>query len=300
MPVPAASAPVVALLTDAVSAPHDTDLAPLVGALSAAGVDGRVVEWDDGEVDWDGIDLTVIRSTWSYTDRLDAYLTRLAHVAARTVLVNPLAVVEATVDKGYLRSLAAADVPVVPTEVVRPGEQVTVPRGVEVVVKPTVSAGARDTGRYGPDQRDEAEAHARSLLDRGRGVLVQPYLAAVDSAGETGLVFIGDRFSHGFRKEPLLHPHAPPVGGPRDAPITSREPSAAERDVAEAALDAVAGLAPGLGRGDLLYARVDLVPGDDGPVLMELELIEPSLYLHVDPASPARTAAAIVDRLRTG
>jgi glutathione synthase/RimK-type ligase-like ATP-grasp enzyme len=166
------------------------------------------------------------------------------------------------------------------------------------VVKPTVSAGARHTGRYQPSQHDEAAAHARSLLEQGRAVLVQPYLAAVDEDGETGLVFVGDRYSHGFRKEPLLHPHAAPAGGPRDAPISPREPTVAERELAEAALDAVAALVTGAGRADLLYARVDLVPGPDGPVLMELELIEPSLYLHVDPAAPARTAAAIVERLQ--
>ncbi len=288
---------VVVLLTDAVSAPYDTDLDPLVAALSAAGLEARVVAWDDDDVDWDTPSLVVIRSTWSYTERLDDYLVRLRRIAARTALANPLAVVEATVDKGYLLSLVEAGVPVVPTEVVRPGQELVVPRGTEVVVKPTVSAGARDTGRYGPSQHAEAEAHARSLLDRGRAVLVQPYLVAIDEVGETGLVFVGDRFSHAFRKEPLLHPHAPPVGRPRDAPITPREPTPAEREVAEAALDAVAGLAPGVGRADLLYARVDLVPGPGGPVLMELELIEPSLYLHVDPTAPARTAAAIADRL---
>ena len=139
-----------------------------------------------------------------------------------------------------------------------------------------------------------------SVLGAGRSVLVQPYLASVEEVGETGLVYLADRFSHGFRKEPLLVDRAAPVDQPRDAPISPRTPSGAEREVAEAALDAVGAMVAGAGREGLLYARVDLVRGPDGPVLMELELIEPSLYLHVDPSAPARAASAIIEHSRVG
>ena len=287
----------VALLTDPALAPYDTDLVPLVAALEDEGVDATVVDWHLEGVDWAAYDLAVIRSTWDYTGRLDAFLARLEEVDAATTLANPLPVVRANAEKGYLLGLAAAGVPVVPTSVLRPGDRPEVPRDVEVVVKPTVSAGARDTARYAPADRSRAEAHVAELLDAGRSVLVQPYLHAIDEAGETGLVYLADHFSHGFRKEPLLLAEAAPVAGPRDAPISHRTPTAAEHAVAEAAVDAVGTLVEGADRGQLLYARVDLVPGPDGPVLMELELIEPSLYLHVDPAAPARAAAAIVEHV---
>jgi glutathione synthase/RimK-type ligase-like ATP-grasp enzyme len=281
-------------------APHDTDLVPLVQALEVLGVAPTVVDWHEAGTDWSAFDLAVIRSTWDYTGRLDEFLARMAEVAAHTVLANPLPVVRANAEKGYLLDLAAAGVPVVPTTVLRPGDRVEVPDGVEVVVKPTVSAGARDTARYAPADRAEAEAHAALLLGAGRSVLVQPYVPSVEELGETGLVYLTDRFSHGFRKEPLLVDRAAPVDRPRDAPISPRTPSDAEREVAEAALDALGAMVAGADRRRLLYARVDLVRGPGGPMLMELELIEPSLYLHVDPASPARTAAAILEHLSVG
>jgi hypothetical protein len=151
-----------------------------------------------------------------------------------------------------------------------------------------VSSGALDTGRYlaGPHQVPAAPAHehAGRLLAAGRTVMVQPYLGGIDSAGETALVYLGGRFSHGARKAALLPgPGERPPGG---QVITPRAPSAAEHAVAEAALAQVS--AP------LLYARVDLVPGPDGsPLLLELELTEPSLFFATDPASPARFAAAV-------
>src|SRR5690606_16980168 len=124
-------------------------------------------------------------------------------------------------------------------------------------------------------------------------------IAAVDDAGETGLVFLGDRFSHAFRKGPILRPEARFVESLyREEEISSREPSDEERAVAEVVLDAVGIIAPGRSRTDLLYARVDFVPGPTGPLLMELELVEPSLFLSTDPGAAERAAKAIADALR--
>jgi glutathione synthase/RimK-type ligase-like ATP-grasp enzyme len=182
--------------------------------------------------------------------------------------------------------------------VVEVGDGPALPSEGDVVVKPTVSAGARDTERYGPGQRGAAAAHVRALHDAGRPVLVQPYVGGVDHEGETGLVFVGDELSHAFRKGPILRPGAGFVEGLyREEAITPRVATAEQRAVADAVLDAVGAIAPGWSRTDLLYARVDLVPGPAGPMLMELELVEPSLFLETDPASAARVAAAIAGRL---
>jgi hypothetical protein len=130
-------------------------------------------------------------------------------------------------------------------------------------------------------------------------VLVQPYLADIDEHGETGAVYAGNAFSHGFRKGPILVPGVGWVEGHyREEEIGPRDPDPAERAVAEAALDAIAALVPGHDRADLLYARVDMVPGPDGaPMVLELELVEPSLWTVAAPESPERIARAFVAAL---
>jgi glutathione synthase/RimK-type ligase-like ATP-grasp enzyme len=290
-------APRVALLTAATSRHLDEDLPLLTSALGAVGVAGESVDWHDDAIEWGDFDLAVLRSTWDYTSRLDAFLHRLEVVDAATALANPLDVVRANADKRYLVELAAAGVPVVPTVVVSPGDDVALPAGT-FVVKPTVSAGARDTERYGPAEHEAARAQVDGLLDAGRPVLLQPYVEGIDAAGETGMVFVGDRFSHAFRKGPILRPDSSFVEGLyREEDISGRDPSPAEREVAEAVLDAVGAVAPGRDRSSLLYARVDLAPGPDGPLLLELELIEPSLFLTTSAGAADRAAAAILARL---
>ena len=248
--------------------------------------------WDDPAVDWTGADLVVVRSTWDYVSRRADFLGWASSVPR---LANPVEVLAWNSDKTYLRLLADAGLPVVPTTWYEPGERPEQPVG-ETVVKPTISAGARDTRRHRLGRA--ATAHAVELLAAGRSVMVQPYLDGVDTAGETGLVWMGDRFSHAFRKGPLLAAGAGATRGLFAAEeIVARTPSRAERDCAERVLDALVDVAP-VGREQLLYARVDLVPGPDGaPVLLELELVEPSLWFAADPDAPARWARTLAARL---
>ena len=160
------------------------------------------------------------------------------------------------------------------------------------VVKPTISAGSRNTARYASDEQAVGLGHARRLLDRGRTIMVQPYVASVDERGETALVFIGGRYSHAVTKAALLVPGARANDDMLFAPrsCTPTEASAAERAVAEAVLDAIP-----FARDELLYARVDLVLGDDGaPAVLELELVEPSLMLPQAPAAAADDLARAI------
>jgi hypothetical protein len=289
--------PLVALLSAASCSHLDADLPLLVPALAALGVRAEVADWHDPATTAEA-QLVVVRSTWDYTDHVAAFHEALAELDRRTTLLNPWPVMAANLDKRYLVRLADAGVPVVPTSVVEVGDAPVLPEAPEIVVKPTVSAGARDTERYGPERRADALAHVRALHQAGRAALVQPYVGAVDEEGETGLVFVGDELSHAFRKGPILRPEAAFVDGLyREESITPRVATDDQRAVAEAVLDAVEVVAPGWSRRDLLYARVDLVPGPSGPLLMELELVEPSLFLDTDPAAAARVAAAIADRL---
>jgi hypothetical protein len=206
-------------------------------------------------------------------------------------LANPVEVIAWNTDKRYLGELAAAGVPVVPTRWYAPGDTPTAPDG-QVVVKPTISAGARDTRRH--DEPAAATAHAGELLADGRTVMVQPYVAGVDTSGETGLVFMAGRFSHAFGKGALLTAGAEATDGLfAEEEISRREPSANELAVAEQVLDAAEIRGP-VRRADLLYARVDLVPGEHGePLLLELELTEPSLFLAAGHGAAERWAQAV-------
>lgn len=285
---PARRLPRIALATCRQLPGGDEDSPPLLAACAAAGLDAEWRVWDDPAVDWDSYDLTVIRATWDYAPRRDDFAAWAASVPR---LANPSDVVAWNTDKTYLRDLAAAGVPVVETTWLAPGDPLDGVSWTDVVVKPTVSTGSRDTARYVPGEEDRARDHASRLLAAGRPAMVQPYLSGVDELGETAVVHLGGPYSHAIRKGPLLRPGQPDqteaLWRPED--ITAREPSAAERELAERTLAAVPG-----GPGRLLYARVDLLPGPDGtPVLIELELAEPSLFLLTVPAAAERLAAAI-------
>lgn len=278
----------VALVTCGALNGLDPDDELLLRPLKERGIQAEAAAWDDPAVDWAGYDLAVLRSTWDYATRLGEFLAWARRVPR---LANPVAAVEWNTDKRYLRELAAAGVPTVSTTWVEPGADAwAAPTDGPIVVKPSISAGSIDSGRYGPAERDLAAAHVRRLTDAGRTVMVQPYLTAVDTAGETALVYLGGTYSHAIRKGALLTGPDTGVDGLfREEDITPREASDAERAVGERVLDALP-----VDRADLLYARVDLIPDAAGePVLLEVELTEPSLFLAHDEAAPARLAAAI-------
>lgn len=288
----------VALATCAELPELDDDAPALRAALRTRGVESAAGVWDDPAVAWAGFDLVVLRSTWDYAPRREAFLAWAERVATVTTLLNPVDVVRWNTDKRYLRALAAAGVPVVATEWVEPGG--ALPDLADFVVKPAVSCGCRDTRRFEAGEREAAQRMVERLHAEGRAVMVQPYLAHIDADAETALLYIGDRYSHAIRKGPMLALGAAAEAGLfRAEDIGARVASDAQLAVAEAALDAVPG-----GRARLLYARVDVVPGPDGrPVVLELELTEPSLFLGFADGAAERFAAAIsaaCERAATG
>ncbi len=269
----------IALATYAGQPGGDADDAPLPAAL---GGDATFVVWDDPAVDWEGFDLVVVRSTWDYQRRRDAFL---AWADARgDRLVNPPDVLRWNTDKRYLGELPHA----VPTTFLSPGEPLRALEG-EVVLKPAVSAGSRDTARFAPPERDRAEALLAQIHSSGRTAMLQPYVPSVDARGETALLFFGGAFSHAIRKGPILRPGEAPTSADYAAEeISPREPAAAELAIAHEVLAA----APGHPHA---YARVDLVEDETGaPLLLELELTEPSLFLAHAPGAAERFAAAVL------
>ncbi|MBD8060118.1 hypothetical protein IC607_14180 [Cellulomonas sp. JH27-2] len=299
----------LALATCAELPELDADDVPLLDALRERGIATDVVVWDDPTVDWGTYQHVVIRSTWDYTHRPTQFADWTQRVERTSTLLNPAAVVGWNIDKTYLRDLEKAGLPIVPTIWLDPERNfdsraihTRFPAFGDFVIKPTVSAGSRDTGRYQADvttSRSLAIMHAKNLLGVGRRVMIQRYLRQVDTEGETALVFVNGEFSHSVRKGAILD-------GPFRADdnqlylreeMSPREASDAEREVAERVIAALPELAPGDGK-PLLYARVDLIPDDEGnPVVLELELTEPSLFFGHAPGSVERFADAIVARL---
>jgi len=269
----------------------DPDDQPLVGALASRGIAAVPAVWDDPAVDWAAADLVVIRSTWDYPTRRAEFL---EWVRAVPRLANACDVVEWNTDKHYLRDLDRAGVPVVATAFFRPGDAVEFPASGEYVIKPAVGAGGLDTARYTPAESQLAARHAADLHAQGRAVLVQPYLSGVDVTGESALLFVGGCYSHSVGKAALLAGSDRDVDGLyRPESISPRVPDPAELAVAQLALAAVPG-----GPERLLYARVDLLPGPQGtPVLLELELTEPSLFLAHAPGAVGRLADAIAEAI---
>jgi O-ureido-D-serine cyclo-ligase len=291
----------IALVTAIAAFSLDEDLAPLQRALQQRGVAAPILAWDDLTVSWSRFDAVLLRSPWDYTERLDEFLAWAARVDRQSLLLNPLAVVRRNTDKHYLAELAGRGLAVVPSVFVEPGSEAgpaltdflgQFAEAEEFVVKPAVGAGSRDAQRYGRDQHDAAAAHAARLLDQGRSVLLQPYLASVDSAGETALLYFDGEFSHAIRKGPLLRREEAPTRA-LFAPekITARVPDAAELALAKAVLAS-------LPEAPLAYARVDLIRASDGsPRLLELELTEPSLFFAYADGAAERFAAALCRRV---
>lgn len=267
----------------------DGDREPLLGAVEARGLRAAWWSWDDPAVDWSTARLVVIRMTWNYTDRVDEFLDWVDQAeAGSTVVLNPPRVVRWNAHKSYLLDLAAAGVRTVPTAVVREGEwggvdDVVAGRGwTEVVVKPAVGVGAN--GAF----RAPAGSLSATVPPPEHDVLVQPFMPAIAGAGETSVILFEGDVSHAVRKVPQAGDYRVQLQyGGRERAV---EPTDRQLAVAQAALEAVGE--------PLLYARVDLVDGADGsPLVMELEVIEPSLFLGFAAGAAERFAAAIEARL---
>lgn len=273
----------IALVTTLDLAVPDADEASLLAHLPEA----ELASWDDPTVNWESYDLVILRSTWNYHDHLDAFLQWAKRVSAVTALHNPLEIIEWNTDKRYLDDLAGRGFPVVPTTFIEPGARVPddAVAGLDdhIVVKPSVGAGSNGAKLFNGEAAS-ALAHVEALHAAGKTTMIQPYLAQIDEVGETALIYVGGKFSHAARKAAILSRDMSwETGIYADEKVTGTEPSAAERALGDAI---VASLPP------LAYTRVDLLPSDDGPVVLELELTEPSLFLAVSDGAAERAASA--------
>lgn len=256
-------------------------LTRMVEPLEAAGLRVEAVDWSTDD-DLTGFDLVLALLAWGYHRDGDwaGQVTRWQAAGVR--LQNPPAVLRWNSDKSYLGAFAAKGAPVVPTIFVEHVTEATMHDAAvrfgtdRLIAKPRISASAFRTIRWSPGTSlDGAPTDA---------AMIQPFMANVLEGGEPSLLFFDGRFSHAVRKVP--RPGDFRVQPEFDGILTHYHPQPDELAAAEAAL--VAAGEP------LLYARVDLVrDAGDRPVLMELEAVEPDLFLQYDPGAPARFAEAV-------
>ena len=216
----------MAIATSTEVGDFDRDAPALLDALAARGIAAEPAVWDDPFVDWAGYDLVVVRSTWDYPRRRDAFV---AWAEGLPRVRNSAEVLRWNTEKRYLGELAAAGVPTVPTLFAGPGDDATLPDWEEFVIKPTISVGSADTARWRRGTDDAAALrHLGELQAAGRTAMLQPYLTAVDTSGESALLYLGGAFSHSARKGPLLSAGAGPVpleiGGDYDAREADQPP----------------------------------------------------------------------------
>ncbi len=262
-----------------------------VAALRADGVHVEPAIWSEPTVRWADFDAVVVRSTWDYHHRAEVFRNWIDQLELTKALVwNPASVLRWNMQKTYLRDLDRAGVPVVPTLWLSKGSVVDAAalmaerRWLDAVIKPVVSATAFRTWRVSRDEAagGEAAARLRELLTTG-DVMIQPFIAEIEREGEWSLMFIDGTFSHAVRKRPT-------------AGDFRMQAEFGGTSVAEAPPPGVVGAAERVlaaAPRPWLYARVDGIDTSAGFVLLELEMLEPSLFLGTSDSAVDRFARAI-------
>ena len=287
-----ASAVRIALATHAGLPDLDPDDRGLPAAFDSVGARAEIAIWDDPAIDWSTFDAVLLRSPWDYFRHLPTFLAWGERVGAHRPIFNPWPLVRWNLDKRYLVELGERGAPVVPTLLCERGEKVDLGALLaahgwqRAIVKPAVSADSWETHPVDAASLPVVQGHLDRLLAE-RAMLVQPFLPAVEAHGERSLVFLDGAFSHAIRKNSLTQ-GGRWAGLPEGVPV---EADADERETARHVLALACAEPP-------LYARVDLLRDELGtPRLLELELVEPTLFFTTCAGSAERLAAALLGRL---
>jgi glutathione synthase/RimK-type ligase-like ATP-grasp enzyme len=287
--------PHIALLTLANASKFIMDDALAIAEFRRRGWEASEVPWTARDIDWSALDAVIVRTTWDYHLQPDRFVATLESIAARAPrFANDLPLIRWNIDKRYLRKLAECGVPIVPSMWGEGGHAATFAQLFdelqtdEIVVKPTVGANAMDAFRLRSPMEPALAAQLVTTY-ANRTWFAQPFLHQITTDGEYSVFFFNGRYSHCIRKLPTAGDfRVQEEHGGRIAPAT------APSDMLDAAHLAMRTVVP-----SPLQARVDLVRLDDGtPAVMELELIEPALYLRTDSQAPARFVDAVEEWVR--
>ncbi|MDN6487073.1 MAG: glutathione synthetase [Ancrocorticia sp.] len=304
------AAPIVILATSADLPNLDADEAGLPDALRERGMEPRIEVWNDPSVDWGAADLTVVRSVRDYATDRDGFLAWANSVPR---LLNQASLMEWNSDKHYLAELGERGLPVIPTTWLEPDREFSkhqihtrFPAHGDFVVKPAVSSGGRGTGRYtatDPRSRAEAIKHASHEMRQGRSVMVQRYLSEIDRSGELSIVYLNGLPAYSVEKKAMLHPRFRSVDEVQDETVVESTPASEKEfrwgeQIRSVLHDYISDKS---GRDELLlYNRVDIVRGGENSdsefYVMEISLMDGSLYLSADPENLRKFADAIAVR----
>lgn len=296
--------PRVTLATSADMPNLYSDEEGILDALAERDCDPQIKQWDDPDVDWEDAGLVVVRSVSDYATRRDEFLEWSKAVPR---ILNHPDILDWNSDKHYLKVLNEKyGLPVIPTTWLETEDNLTkhrvhsrFPALQNFVIKPAVSSGLRDIGRYtavDPASRRAAVTHVMDLLNEGRSVMLQRYQEAIDKHGEITLVFFNGLVSHSVEKKAMLHPSQVTDEAMHETLVQAREATPEEWRWGEqirAALHAY--VKERMGRDEqFLFNRVDVVPDGEGSfMVMEVGLVDAQLYLDSSPEAMKNFADAI-------
>jgi hypothetical protein len=282
----------------------EADDLPFHKALEERGIPFTLAAWEDPNVRWQDFDACLIRTTWNYMERCDAFIAWIRHVDQCTRLYNTADVIQWNANKSYLRTLAAGGIPIAPTVWLSAGQGVDIGEIMHTrgwsrgFIKPMVGACAHETLRFDATETGlrAAQDHLNRTLQTD-DMMVQPYLPRVEVDGEVSFLYFDGVLSHVVQKVPVPGDYRVQDDfGASDHPYT---PTDDQRSLADRVLAQAEAVRPDAGADPLLYARVDFLFGEEGELLLtELELIEPSLFFRHGPDAPGMLADALARRLR--
>lgn len=293
----------VALISDSDSLSVDYDMPLITDAFKNTDVQADVVFWDESNPDWSMYDAVVLRSPWTYMEKIQPFIEFCQNVEKNSVLLNPVSVIEWNSNKSYLKQLEAQGIPIVPTEIIYSETEIHHALDriqncdwdvKEIVIKPTIGAYSFGVVRLSVEDIYKIRKHVTYLLELDKGVIIQPYLQTIEEHGETNMIYFNNTYSHAIKKEALLSQH----GETKTPDMEYRKIKEASDEEKALAIRILNLAQSSLGLSEpLLYARLDFIEDKNGqPLLLELEITEPSLSLPLTPKCTDMFVQSIINR----
>ncbi|AGT44600.1 ATP-grasp domain-containing protein [Treponema pedis] len=261
----------------------------LQNELQNRGYLADITVWSDTSTDFSEYDLAIIRSCWDYDSRLTEFLRQMKKIENSSLLYNPLDIIEKNSDKRYLLDLQTTGIKITPTVTADNLNNISIPpEWKKVVIKPNVSASGKDTYRYSIDEEEKIKAACSDIIEKGKLPLIQKYISSIETFGEHSSIVIDGKITLTVKKTPakggfLIHKH---FGGSSTSVQTSEKEKSFIRNI----LSKLESLP--------LYMRVDYLKDEnDNFLLLELEQIEPHLYLTESVSGLEALTDGIIKRL---
>ena len=284
----------------------DHDTPSVIEALFREGITAVPTVWHDERTDWSSFDAIVIRSPWDYSNRSSEFDDWLQRVAMQTRVFNNPELIRWNLNKRYLDELHSCGIPIIQTSYCTDlREVITSVHSLSSswqVIKPSISAGSRNTGLFRKED-DALFGLAQRILDAGKEVMIQPEVASLSAGREKALFYFGGRFSHAITKGALLARGGGFLSGSYQETPRSARAETEELALGDLSMAAIREMSrrhewASDGANPPVYARFDVVIDEQqGPLLIEAELFEPSLYVHDNPQAARQYAKAVADQL---